>query len=174
MKKYILILFIGIYFWQFIGMNIHFEHMRYIAKKEANINLKNKSKIIQFNFSSEDYEKLLWIDKNEFAYNESLYDVKEIQKKENQVIVFCLNDTNETDLINSFMDKNQPDPQGKSSKLPTKFWSKLINSSARPSIFNYQFDFSQISKVENIGNNFFHLDRVYKTILEIPIKPPQA
>lgn len=46
-----------------------------------------------------DDARLVWVDKNEFDYHGKRYDVAKIQEKDDYLIIECIEDTLETDLI---------------------------------------------------------------------------
>jgi hypothetical protein len=69
--------------------------------------LKESSDVTVLKFSTNDFKnKLIWRDKNEFEFNDKMYDVIRIDEDENEYTVYCLNDVKEEILVSNFKKLN--------------------------------------------------------------------
>ena len=66
------------------------------------------SELLALKFSSIDFKsKINWRDSNEFELSGNLYDVVKIEKRNNEYIIYCFNDSKEETLIASFKNLNE-------------------------------------------------------------------
>ena len=122
-------------------------------------------------FNKEDIEKgridFRWIHSREFKYNGDMYDIVEKKETDEQLIVYCINDTKEK-------------------KLEEEFEKRVHRNSTeekqRPSINNYNFvSLSEPVQSENAGTTpvcksklNYWLNEFYRSIQpDIPSPPPR-
>ena len=101
MKKIVNISIILLFAWQLIGVFIYFGVSTFRVKQEAQLVLSknNKKKIQTLAFTTNEYKKIVWIDKKEFRYQSNLYDVKKIHQTNNKTFITCYLDAKENKLL---------------------------------------------------------------------------
>ena len=101
MKKIVNISIILLFAWQLIGVFIYFGVSTIRVKQEAQLVLSknNKKKIQTLAFTTNEYKKIVWIDKKEFRYQSNFYDVKKIHRTNNKTFITCYLDTKENKLL---------------------------------------------------------------------------
>ena len=111
-------------------------------------------------FSREDYRKIKWVeDKREFEWNNKLYDVSTIEKKQDGFEISCVNDSLEESLI-AMVDQWKKDtaPGGKTKTMFQPQFCNSLNGEINP-YFTFQ-------------NNFFHNSSRYSQPEAQTLSPP--
>ncbi|MBN2892524.1 MAG: hypothetical protein JXL97_11705 [Bacteroidales bacterium] len=106
------ILFIFIFIAPFYGTFLYFHFEKKELKKEIKKELItgiNKKELVKFSVSSEEIQtKFDWKTKNEFSYQNQLYDIVSTDTKKDSVIFWCWKDNKETNLyaqLNNILSK---------------------------------------------------------------------
>lgn len=121
-------------------------------------------------FNKEDIENnkidFRWIHSREFKYNGNMYDIVKKEETDKQLIVYCINDTEEK-------------------KLEEEFEKRVHKNSSEdkhiPSIIKYSLSISEPVQSEQIGIaqvnqtvfNYWRTDSYKSLYLDIPSPPPR-
>ena len=165
MRKYISILLLLIFLYNFGGYYLWFRVLQYNIqeenKQETTKGLKEKDLsliIVPLN----DQSNICWTEKNEeFIYKGEMYDIVKTKTDSQHKYFYCINDTNEKLLIANFNKSHN-------SKKDT---DKIIKST---------LDFKYLTQKISISDNTFHSDFIFPTIdliyksniVEISSPPP--
>lgn len=129
-RKLISYLLFGLMTWQIIGFVGYFEFSHFKLKKEIKSLLKKgvpKDELVQFTFSESEIANLTWLKKNEFQFQDSLYDVVYKTKHLNGLTTFqCISDSQEKVLfakLGQTVSNNMGDDDH---QTPVSNWFKLI------------------------------------------------
>ena len=133
LKKAFVILLLFSFLLQIIGYHLVFKYRQADIRKEAKRNLRRKvdpSLTEQFSFpleSTTGEEMPVWVDKHEFTYRGEMYDVIEKKVDGGRLLIRCLNDKKEKELIGHYKDlvKRELDQR---SRKKASFLLKLISS----------------------------------------------
>lgn len=79
--------------------------------------------ILSLGFDKQKQSAINWIDENEFILNGNMYDVIEKQGGSEKMIVYCIQDNKETELITAYQKMNRQMPGQSSSSHLLKFMS---------------------------------------------------
>ena len=116
--------------WQIIGFVGYFEFSHFKLKKEIKSLLKKgvpKGDLVEFTFTASEINNLTWLKKNEFQYQDSLYDVVYKTKHPNGITTFqCISDSQEKVLfarLGQTISNNLGDDDH---QTPVSNWFKLI------------------------------------------------
>lgn len=139
-RKLISYLLFGLMTWQIIGFVGYFEFSHFKLKKEIKSLLKKgvpKDELVQFTFSKSEINNLTWLKKNEFQYQDSLYDVVRTAKTKNGKITFeCISDSQEKVLFARLGQTISNNLGNDDHQTPVSNWFKLIKL---PFLSNSQF-----------------------------------
>ena len=95
--------FLIVFSWQLAGQIVYFEWKHHAIKKEIKGLLKQgvpSEELIDFHFTSKQIAELKWLKKNEFEWNEQLFDVVKSFKGCDGITHFrCISDTQEKSLF---------------------------------------------------------------------------
>ena len=72
-------------------------------KRQLRVTSRYKEDITEFSFTAEKLEQLEWENKHEFRYNEQMYDVISQEWKEGKLVLQCISDEKETELLNKYI-----------------------------------------------------------------------
>lgn len=129
-RKLISYLLFGLMTWQIIGFVGYFEFSHFKLKKEIKSLLKKgvpKEKLVQFTFSESQISNLTWLKKNEFQFQDSLYDVVRTAKTKNGKITFeCISDSQEKVLFARLGQTISNNLGNDDHQTPVSNWFKLI------------------------------------------------
>ena len=120
-----------------------------------------------FNNDSEIKWKVIWKDDHEFEFNGTMYDIVKKDTKGDTIILYCINDEKESELIKSFLkenskEKNKSVPPLTKISLQNIITQALVKNSFYPEVFEQPYGYSA-----QFLNN-------YKSItLELPSPPPK-
>lgn len=132
----------------------------------------NANNIEEFRFSVNDKEtpgKLQWENEKEFSYNGLMYDVVDIKKENEEIVIHCIKDKKENQLVNDYA-RLSKDAQGDPvSKNKSTVLIKLITNVF---VENSSFEIPFFSSYKHTHFPYF-TDAVSKGINEILIPPPQ-
>lgn len=116
--------------WQIIGFVGYFEFSHFTLKKEIKSLLKKgvpKDELVFFTFSEAEINNLTWLKKNEFQFQDSLYDVVRSTKKENGLTTFeCVSDSQEKVLFAKLGQTISTNMGDDHHQTPVSNWFKLI------------------------------------------------
>jgi hypothetical protein len=113
-RKLIPLTFLSLIVIQLVGFNVYFFNEKAKIKKQIKTYIKEgvpKNQMNTFLFSKNQFKQINWIKANkEFKIGENYYDIVWSKtNKNNEIILFCVNDKQETKLfqhLNTFLDKN--------------------------------------------------------------------
>lgn len=77
-------------------------------------NQKHHKGVIEFSFKATDASQLDWENDHEFGYNNQMYDVIEKKIEGNQLVIHCIQDKHETELVNEYQKNNKQDRSNES------------------------------------------------------------
>ncbi|HBF87870.1 MAG TPA: hypothetical protein DDX39_04430 [Bacteroidales bacterium] len=110
MKKIIPILFVFILLFYSFGYFIVFKSIQYSIRKEIKLLTRqhvdvNSLECFEFEQSYLDNpdNDFRWVKVKEFRYKGKLYDILKTEKTQNQVKLYCINDTDEEMLVDNFL-----------------------------------------------------------------------
>ena len=162
--------------WQIIGFVGYFEFSHSKLKKEIKSLLKKgvpKEDLVQFTFSETEINNLIWLKKNEFQFQDSLYDVVYSTKHKNGLITFeCITDSQEKVLfarLGQTISNNLGDDDH---QTPVSNWFKLI----KLPYLSVSTDISLIAFIDNskIEFNCFYTNFFQSIPFSIDSPPPQV
>ena len=87
-----------------------------------------KTDLTKFVFTASGLASLEWESKTEFRYQNIMYDVVEVEKKDGKTVCWCLADTKETVLVDQYF-KTQ---NSSSEKSPSQWLFKLLKAPFLP------------------------------------------
>ena len=129
---------------------------------------KDLSAFEKFIFTKEDFKyKLNWKDEKEFELNGNMFDIAKIEIKPNKVIVYCIQDDKEEELISSFEKVNNEN----NSKDKIHFSHTLINTFNFTAIENDSYRHKRISNLTPVLGCYFN--NYHSVFLESPTPPPR-
>jgi hypothetical protein len=174
-RKLISFLLFGLITWQIIGFVGYFEFSHSKLKKEIKSLLKKgvpKEDLIQFTFSETEINNLTWLKKNEFQYQDGLYDVVYTTKHKNGLTSFeCISDSQEKVLfarLGQTISNNLGDDDH---QTPVSNWFKLI----KLPYLSVSTDISLVAFIDNsnIENYSFYTKHFQTISFSIDSPPPQ-
>ena len=122
-------------------------------------------------FNKEDIQKgkinFRWIHSREFKYNGDMYDIVKKEETEDQLIVYCINDTKEKKLEEEF-EKRVHKNSLEDKNLPAN--KNIINILLSEPIINEQIN---NDLVYELSFNNWRADFYQSTFLDIPSPPPR-
>lgn len=101
LKRSIVFLSLSAFLFQAIVFNAFLFMGVLVAKIEANDMLQNATSLV---LNQSQFEKIEWINTNEFTWDGNLYDLKEIKKEGDNTIVICRKDAKEKDAIEKLVE----------------------------------------------------------------------
>ena len=164
--------FLLLFSWQLVGYVVFFEWKHTRIKKEIKSLLKRgvpPEELVDFHFNTSQIERLKWLKKNEFEWNNQLFDVVQSFTGCDGITHFrCISDTQEKVLfkdLNKHIASNLEDDKQNSSVL------KLVKV-----LLIDQFEFPD-PKFEDVllekrKDYFTHLLKSYSRNIPIPTPPP--
>jgi hypothetical protein len=161
--------------WQIIGFVGYFEFSHSKLKKEIKSLLKKgvpKEDLVKFTFSETEISNLTWLKKNEFQYQDSLYDVVYTTKHKNGLTSFeCISDSQEKVLfarLGQTISNNLGDDDH---QTPVSNWFKLI----KLPYLSVSTDISLVAFMDNskIENYSFYTKHFQTISFSIDSPPPQ-
>jgi len=108
-----------------------------------------------------------WIHLNEFKYNGDMYDIVKKEENENQLILYCLNDTKETKLEKDFERELDNNTTNKKQNSGDNNPFKTLNSEAATETALNSSD------VKKINYGFNYIKNYVPVCTEIPSPPPK-
>lgn len=118
--------------WQIIGFVAYFEVSHFQLKKEIKLLLKqgvDQSELINFTFSHEELNSLVWVKKNEFVYKDGMYDVvRRKNLKNNKVHLECISDKKETILFARLGQTISQNLGSDKHPTPISIWGKFLSA----------------------------------------------
>lgn len=67
----------------------------------------NHKDILRFSFTKEEVNQMKWEEDQEFRYNDEMYDVIEKKLSGNRIIIYCIADKKETNLLQEYQKNNR-------------------------------------------------------------------
>ncbi len=176
MKKCITILLTILLFINSGGFIVIFYQVQKSAKEEMLVSIKTGNykirEVVQFIINKEQYNKningFIWKDRNEFEYKEELYDIINISAKNDSLVLSCLNDFTEEQIVKTFNNEVNSLASGKINN--SKIKTSLINLISQALLKN-TFEFPRTSDEQK-----FYITSDDNTLLnerEIPTPPPK-
>ena len=162
--------------WQIIGFVGYFEFSHSKLKKEIKSLLKKgvpKEDLVQFTFSETEINNLTWLKKNEFQFQDSLYDVVYKTKHPNGLTTFqCIPDSQEKVLfarLGQTISNNLGDDDH---QTPVSNWFKLI----KLPYLSVSTDISLVAYIDNskIEKYSFYTNHFQSISFSIDSPPPQV
>jgi hypothetical protein len=162
--------------WQIIGFVGYFEFSHSKLKKEIKSLLKKgvpKEDLVQFTFSETEINNLTWLKKNEFQFQDSLYDVVYKTKHPNGLTTFqCISDSQEKVLfarLGQTISNNLGDDDH---QTPVSNWFKLI----KLPYLSVSTDISLVAYIDNskIEKYSFYTNHFQSISFSIDSPPPQV
>ena len=133
-RKTVQYILLFLFIWQIVGFVTYFEISHFKLKKEVKLLLKQgvpKDELVYFEFTDYEMNDLIWLKKNEFNLNGSLFDVVRKSKDKNGVNhLECISDKKETILftrLNQTIAQNLGDEKH---PTPISNWMKLLKTPA--------------------------------------------
>jgi hypothetical protein len=162
--------------WQIIGFVGYFEFSHFKLKKEIKSLLKKgvpKEDLVQFTFTETEINHLTWLKKNEFQFQDNLYDVVYTTKHKNGLITFeCISDSQEKVLFARLGQTVSNNMGNDDHQTPVSNWFKLIKL---PYLFAWKdisiVTFIDKSKVEYCS---FYLNHFQSICFSVDSPPPQV
>jgi hypothetical protein len=111
--------------------------------------------------------EFMWIHSDEFKYNGDMYDIVKKEENENQLILYCLNDTKETKLEKNFERELDNNTTNKKQNSGDNNPFKTLNSEAATET---ALNLSDVKKI-NYGCNY--IKNYVPICTEIPSPPPK-
>jgi hypothetical protein len=145
------------------------------SKAEAYIRSGNyeKDKVVEFRLNKQELysnvKRLVWKDKKEFEYNGTLYDIINIETNNNEVIIYCLNDVAESQIVKNFSQDINDLASGKLNN--SKFKTSLVNLISQ-ALFIFPFHLNKSADQQKYSNRF--PVNILTVILENPVPPPKS
>jgi len=146
-----------------IGYHVFFHLQILKAKSEMFAFLKNQKHykdVIEFSFKNTDAYQLDWENDSEFSYNNEMYDVIEKKTSGDELIIHCIADKHETELVNEYQ-KNNKQSQSNESVI------KLITASF---ILPETVSLDQFEK--KVKNQYFNHSSSLQKISSLVLAPP--
>lgn len=109
----------------------------------------------------------MWIHSDEFKYNGDMYDIVKKEENENQLILYCLNDSKETKLEKDFERELDNNTTNKKQNSGDNNPFKTLNSEAASETATNPSD------VKKISYGFNHIKNYIPICTEIPSPPPK-
>lgn len=121
------IFFLLIFIWQLAGFFIYFEierhHVRKDIKRTIELSL-HRNNYKKFNFTTEEFNMLTWINDHEFKMNGRFYDVVKKNKSKIGFSVACIDDFHETVLFTELEEATILNLNNQPEKAPIKSFGK--------------------------------------------------
>jgi len=108
----------------------------------------------------------IWIHSNEFKYNGDMYDIVKKEENENQLKLYCLNDSKETKLEKDFERELDNTTNKKQNSRDNNPFNTLNSEAAGESALN-------LSDVKKISFGFNYIKNYIPICTEIPSPPPK-
>ena len=129
-RKTVQYILLFLFIWQIVGFVTYFEISHLKLKKEIKLLLKQgvpKDELVFFEFTDNEMNDLIWLKKNEFNLNGSLFDVVRKSRDKKRVNhLECISDKKETILfarLNQTISQNLGDERH---PTPISNWMKLL------------------------------------------------
>ena len=174
-RKTVQYILLFLFIWQIVGFVTYFEISHFKLKKEVKLLLKQgvpKDELVCFEFTDNEMNDLIWLKKNEFNLNGSLFDVVRKSKDNNGVNhLECLSDKKETVLfarLNQTISQNLGDEQ---SQTPIANWMKLLKIPNNIPQNSLQIDLVNLQSED--FNEIPYLNQYSFESKRIPSPPPQ-
>lgn len=175
MQKLISYSFLLLFVWQIVGFVSYFEFSYYHLKRELKSLIKNgipKDELVIFEFSKDELNELVWLKKNEFNKDGSLFDVVRSHVKKGGITYMeCISDSKEKILF-AHLDQNVSRNLGDDGNSnPISNWMKLLHFPIVTSNQSVDYELSDLQFEEN--NYYFFLALFATRTLKIDSPPPQ-
>ena len=150
-----------------------FIYIERLANNKCNIesviaSSKDLSVFEKFIFTKKEYgNKLNWKDEKEFELNGNMYDIAKVEIKSKQVIVYCIQDDREEELISNFEKVNNAN----NAKDKIHFSHTLLNTFNFTAIENDSYKHKRISNITPVLGCYFN--NYHSVFLESPTPPPK-
>ena len=108
------ILLLSCFCFLFLGYHIAFRFQLDKVKSEMKASLKNQKEhkdVLQIFLSEDEAMQVCWEEENEFRYNEEMYDVIEKKLQGKGMLIRCIQDEKETELLNEYQKNRTHNPE---------------------------------------------------------------
>ncbi len=138
------------------------QKMELLISSQKNLSLFEKFIFTEKEFSS----KIKWHSKIEFELNGKMYDIAKVNKTNERVIVYCIQDEKEDELISSFEKVNKTN-----SEKDKLHFTQTYNTSNLIAVENKLFLSEKIRNVTALSGDYFNNYR--SVFLQSPTPPPK-
>ncbi len=135
MRKFLLLGFIALLTYQFVGFFTFVEIEHYFISKEIKKAIKlsvPENQLIKFHFTAKESQKLNWVKPHEFRLNGRFYDVVHKHKVNGIWYFQCIDDRQETALFEKLDFATADNLVNSSEQHPIHGWVKLMNEPMEP------------------------------------------
>lgn len=175
LKKALVILLLFSFLLQVLGYHLVFRYRQSDIKKEARRNLRRKvdpslTEVFRFPLAaSAAAEMPVWIDKHEFTYKGEMYDVISQKVEGDRLVIRCLNDKKEKELMEHYKDLVKREFDQRSKKKATLLL-KLISTG----ILSGPDCTQQVAATASPRNMDRRRPSLLQTSADVLTPPPQA
>ncbi len=134
-RKFLLLGFIALLTYQFVGFFTFVEIEHYFIRKEIKKAIKlsvPENQLIKFHFTAKESQKLNWVKPHEFRLNGRFYDVVHKHKVNGIWYFQCIDDRQETALFEKLDFATADNLVNSSEQHPIHGWVKLMNEPMEP------------------------------------------
>jgi hypothetical protein len=134
-RKFLLLGFIALLTYQFVGFFTFVEIEHYFIRKEIKKAIKlsvPENQLIKFQFTAKESQKLNWVKPHEFRLNGRFYDVVHKHKVNGIWYFKCIDDRQETALFEKLDFATADNLVNSSGQHPIHGWLKLMNEPMEP------------------------------------------
>ena len=143
MRKFILIGFVALLTYQFLGFFTFVEIEHFLIRKQIKKAIKlsvPENQLIKFHFTAKESQNLNWVKPHEFRLNGRFYDVLHKQKVKGVWYFQCIDDRQETALFEKLDFATADNLVNSSDQHPVHSWLKLMNEPMEPiQAFQYNY-----------------------------------
>lgn len=144
---------------------------QYQLRKEIRAQIKEgipETDLIQITISPKEANKLIWKDKEEFSYNDKMYDVVKMEVQNGSTVYYCISDAQETKLIakyNKELKRKRKEKNNRNSPVKTVKFLQHVDPLPQK---------AEIAFVEiNSETNFIYAEHYSPLSLDILSPPPK-